>query len=68
MMNYEVVAFFILVIDKVWSGMKSSNFSRLEPDKEEEKIINREHASLDKIKLSKVVTTYRLRTFFFRSK
>ena len=67
MMNYEVVAFFILVIDKVWSGMKSSNFSRLEPDKEEEKIINREHASLDKIKLSKVVTTYRLRTFFFRS-
>ena len=68
MMNYEVVAFFILVIDKVWSGMKSSNFSRLEPDKEEEKIINRENASLDKIKLSKVVTTYRLRTFFFRSK
>ena len=68
MMNYEVVAFFILVIDKVWSGMKSSNFSRLEPDKEEEKIINREHASLDKIKLSKVVTAYRLRTFFFRSK
>ena len=68
MMNYEVVAFFILVIDKVWSGMKSSNFSRLEPDKEEEKIINREHASLDKIKLSKVVTTHRLRTFFFHSK